>query len=230
MANEYSLALTEGTLLTYEFTQVNESLIEELSEIDYFYYDYLGLQQGDQVRWKIYDIEDREHYWLIRTMRSFSPDLNDYVDNFTTRIYKHPSTWVNETFKNLNLNTKYFPQDTASYFNEASKTFPEDVSEYCYLNNTQIILNFTRVSLYNTYIYEYDDQGLLKSYRLHDLNRLVFTFRLVERNYDLQPIISAWLTIIIIGIIALGILHVMDRKKRKTPYQKVNSILEKTRN
>lgn len=229
-SSQYQLGITENYLLTHEYNYINTTLVEELWEIDYFYDGFIDTQQGDRLEWLVYDIDEEHDFWRIHIAKYGGENLDQFAGNFSTKAFKTPELLANETFEKHGWEFTFIPMDGISYLSEFSAHVPEDQEDYCIVNGNRLILNDTAIGGFRTYVYEYDESGLRELFYLYDLGRLVFQISLISHGPNIDPYITAWTTLIIIGVISAVALYVIDRRKKKPPMHELHAIMRNARN
>lgn len=229
-SDQYELGITENYFLTYEYTYLNATLVEELWYIDDFYDTFIYNQQGDQLQWLIYDIDEEPNFWTIRVAKYGGENLDQFAGNFTTKAFKTPELLANDTFIDLEGAYNFIPMEVNSYLSEFSTLIPAEDSKYCSVNGSRVTFNYTAIGGFRTFIYEFNEQGMMSNLYLYDEGRFVVRFTLVSHGPNIQPYITVWVTLIIIGVISAVALYVIDRRKKKTPMHELHAIMRNARN
>lgn len=228
-AEEYQLGFDNKTRLTlvYEYTKVESDLLGYLADTTGAdeYEDLAKIDEGDQFKMVISDIDETEDFWLITVELYSGENLDERGDDLETKVYKKPSKLVNKIFEDDTEDTSslyFMPLDTEKYLESLEELAIEDIeySEVSYsifVDGTELTFDYTGSGYSDTLIQEYGEDGILESFVIKSNGEEVFKRELIDSYEDFSVAIYSIFTIIvsIISILSVSAFIIQKRKKNE---------------
>lgn len=230
-SDEYEVGFDENTEITWEFTKVNEDLLEEMYEFyDPEYEDVdFDYEEDDELKIKITSIdnEDEDYYEL-----NFNLYENDeLVGPSYFKVAKDPDDlaedWINDE------NDPYFDYgdsydlfiiltDTEDYLEEFEETISTATLESAFISasSDSIVINNSFLGREDSVAFEYDDDGILEKMTIVYRNIEILEMELkdvTKDQFNLQTFLIITIVIaIILTPIIIGIVLIIKRRSRKS--------------
>lgn len=202
--NQYKLGLKERTVLIYEFSTVNTTLLDILAEYDYSYKELSDIPEGFTTKWVINNIDSKKNNWTISANLFTGDNLDVYSGNLQTVCFRSPELFSISVFNSSDVFLDFLPVDVTEYLLEFNSCIPDLFNDTCYINDKSIIFDFRPLGYNDTIIYQYNTQGILEEYNILYGSQAALSRILIKSNRQQEPFHSfIILIIIIISILSL---------------------------
>jgi len=225
-SDEYDLELDENTEITWEFTTVNEALLEELFkryDVDYEALNH-DIEEGDEIKYKLTSYDEEDDYYMLY----FNVYEDDELEGYTThKIAKDPDdlsadwyTLPGEPVSNYgnSYDLLIILTDTRDYLEDFDNSIPAADHDRVYSTSSSIVINNTVLYRDDIGIFEYDEDGILEKFTLiyKDVPILIIELDDVSKS-QLSILVFLIIGIIIAGVVvllAVGIILIVKNKNK----------------
>jgi len=227
---EYQLTLTEGTTLIYEYTKVDEDLLEDLADSTGVeeYEDLAEIDEGDQLKMVIATIEKEEDHWIIMVELYKGKEFEERGEDLEVKIYKDPSDLKDKILEEVDddddqSNLYFLPVNVKEYLDNFEESVIEDEryfeAEYeLSVDDTELTFDYTPLGYSDTIEQTYNEDGILEEFTILCNGEDAFKRELIDISQESFNILSITiLSIISISAISTIIGIYILRKKKYFP-------------
>lgn len=227
-SDEYDLGIEEDTEITWEFTKVNEEMLEELFELYEVEYEaiYFDYKEGDELKYKLTSYDEEDDYYRLY----FNVYENDELEGYTThKVAKDPDDLSADWYAvagqtNIEYGDTYdlaiILTDTRDYLKEFDESIPSWDHERVYATSKSIVINNTDVNREDVAIFEYDEDGILEVFTLIYKNIIILEIELDDVSKSEFNLFFLILIVVIISsvviVLVVAILLII-RQGKKVP-------------
>jgi hypothetical protein len=176
----FQLGFKENAELTYEYSHVDNLLLNELVSEDLSYADFMFIPMGTTVKWKAVQVRETSRGWNILIEIWSGSGFNELVDRFQARMFKNPVDFSQDLFNDTASNLYVLPINVSIYLDALNNTIPSSERSYASVNRTQIIYDWTSSGRFDTIIHSYNRFGMLESFKIQYNHTTAFQFQLVQ--------------------------------------------------
>ena len=222
--DEYQLTLTEGTTLIYEYTKVDEDLLEELADSTGVeeYEDLAELDEGDQLKMVIATIEEDDDHWLITVELYKGKEFEDRGEDLEVKVYKDPSDLKDEILEEGDDQSSlyFFPVNVKEYLDSLEDRILEDERYYeadyeLSVEDAKLTFDYTSLGYSDTIEQTYSEDGILEELKILCYGEDAFKRELVDVSQEtINSLSITILSIISISAISTIIAIYILRKKQ----------------
>ncbi len=218
--SQYKLGFKEGTVLIYEFSTVNTTLLDILAEYDYSYNELIDIPEGFAIKWVINNIKSQKTNWTISANLFTGDNLDEYSGNLQTICFRSPELFSNSVFNSSDVFLDFLPIDVTEYLLNFDSYIPDLFNDTCYINDKSINFDFTPIGYKDTTKYQYNTQGILEEYNILCDNQVALSKVLIKSYKQQEPFHSFIILFIVIASILslIGFVIIYKyRQKKKAP-------------
>lgn len=248
---ESSDSLSDSAYIYWEYTTVNQTLIQNLINEGYCDESYLSFEEGAQLEWNICLDDNTDDFWEIG-VRALSDSYNsenyygsndseecydcyDYsdYDYYYYSICKDPEIFASFWFSKAQSSfTKFIiPYDVETYLSEFENNIPSnETNKYKIVESSSIYEDMRGIGLHGHSELVYNKEGILKQYILYYDNEIALDMQLsdyyIDKSYYNNEnflIIIVIIVIIFVVIAPLSAIAQSEDKKRKNQLIKKES-------
>ena len=176
----FQIGFQENAELTYEYSYVNNLLLNELMSEDLSYADFMFIPVGTMIKWKAIQVQETSQGWNILIEIWSGSAFDELVDRFQARMFKNPVDFSQNLFNDTASNLYLLPVNVSIYLDAFNNTIPSSERSYASVNRTQIIYDWTSSGRNDTIIHSYNRFGMLESLEIQYNHTTAFQFQLVQ--------------------------------------------------
>jgi hypothetical protein len=213
-SSEYNLKLEKGYKITWQYTEVNNSLIQQINtnyNNTIFCIKDSNIKENSKITHIIEKIDELSDSWKLRISYKFEGESNEKLKDL--KIYKNPEKTSNDWLYEINdLKLRYVPSDVNEYLNELAK------KDYISSNITvksemsfqiRINLKCNNDTLDSEIFYE--NNGIINEFKLELNENIALKYEkteLVENKLTIDAYFIFLIIILVIPLICLVIIFV----------------------
>ena len=190
----FQLGFKENAELTYEYSHVDNLLLNELVSEDLSYADFMFIPMGTMVKWKAVQVQETSKGWTILIEIWSGSGFNELVDRFQAKMFRNPQDFSYDLFNDTALNLYLLPVNVSNYLNAFNNSIPPFARSYASVNRTKIIYDWTPSGRNDTIIHSYNRFGMLESFEVQYNHTTAFQFQLVQYTLGFDTILL-WIII-----------------------------------
>ena len=233
--DEYQLTLTKGTTLIYEYTEVDEDLLEYLADTTGVeeYEDLAEIDEGEQIKMVITEIEEKDDHWLITVELYKGKDFNERGEDIEVKVYKKPSDLKDEVLEgeeDEQSHLFFLPVSVEDYLDSFEESVIEDERYYevdyeLYVDDTKFVFDYTAVGYSDAIEQKYSEEGILEEFMVLCNGEDAFKRELIDisskGNFALSITILSVVSVIATSIIIMTVINKRKRYKKSSDSEKI---------
>jgi len=239
--DEYELMLSEGTTLVYEYTEVNEDLLEELADSTGVeeYEDLAEIDEGDKIKMVIFAIEEEDERWVITLELYKGKDFEERAEDLEVKVYKDPSDLKDKILEEVDDDDDqsylyFLPVNVKDYLESFEESVIEDDRYYevnyeLSVDDTELTFDYTIVGYSDIIEQIYNDDGILEKFSILCDGEDAFKRELIDISQESLNVLSLTVLSVISMLTSSVIIGVYIFKKKKyvasDPEKKVDKLL-----
>lgn len=223
---EYKLALTEGTTLIYEYTKVDEDLLEDLADSTGVeeYEDLAKIDEGDQLKMVITTIKEEDDRWIITVELYKGKEFEERAEDLEVKVYKDPSDLKDEILEEEEddddqSNLYFLPVNVKDYLDSFEECVIEDERYYeadyeLSVDDTELEFDYTIVGYSDTLEQTYTEDGILEEFVILCDGEDAFKRELVDISQENVNVLSIMI-LSVVSVVASSVIIVIYIFKKK---------------
>ena len=222
---EYRLTLTEGTTLIYEYTEVDEDLLEDLADTTGVedYEDLAEIDEGDKIKMVITEIEEKDDNWVIIVELYKGKDFNERGEDVEVKVYKKPSDLKDEVLEgeeDEQSHLFFLPVSVEDYLDRLEESVIKDERYYeaeyeLSVEDTELTFDYTIVGYSDTIEQKYSEDGILEEFVILCDGEEAFKRELVDISQESFNVLSITIISVISAVAISVIIGTVVIKKKK---------------
>ena len=238
--DEYQLRLTEGTTLIYEYTEVDEDLLEALADSTGVeeYEDLAEIDEGEQIKMVIATIEEDDDHWLITVKLYKGKDFEERAEDLEVKVFKDPSDLKDEILEeeeDFQSYLYFLPVNVKDYLDSLEESVIEDERYYevdyeLSVEDKELTFDYTLLGYSDTIEQTYSEDGIIEEFVVLCNSEEAFKKELVDISQESLNVLSITILSVIFIIAATSFIGFVIIKKKKymnslDPEKKVDKLL-----
>lgn len=223
--DEYQLTLTEGTTLIYEYTKVDEDLLEDLADstgVEEFE-DLAEIDEGDQLKMVIMTIEEEDDRWVITVELYKGKNFEERAEDLDVKVYKDPSDLKDKILdeEESDQSHLYFlPVNVKDYLDNLEESVLKDERYYeteyeLSVDDTELTFDYTVVGYSDTIEQVYTNDGILEEFTILCNGEDAFKRELINISQEIVNALSITILSVISVVASSVIIGMYIFKKKK---------------
>lgn len=188
---DFEIGIESGTAIIWEYSEINEDIMEDLVNQEGYNEDYLSLSEGDQIRWDIYQIDPYSDsntdyhevflYWFEGT--NLDTETGEYIGDYYTHVGMNAS-FVGDQYYTEDSDYSFSPTyiicaPVNQYLTELITGFPESKQALYSVEGFSLIIDFTKKDGGDKIVITYNTQGVQETYQVFWEDNLAFKRELI---------------------------------------------------
>jgi len=230
---QYKLSFRESATMTYQYTIINEELLDFLAEHDPSYWGLSDIEVGIIIKWVVSDISSNLSCWNIKSNVYGGMEDLVYIGYFEATLFKSPVDFSNSLFNESGASPYFLPINITTYLVSFKDYIPSNYSNICIVNNSELIFDWKSIGFNDTIVYSYNIDGIMDGYYILCDYEIALAFELINYSKGIDEFdYTLWIVITVISIVSLVSITILVKKKyfkrgRVTLRKKRDKLLKK---
>ncbi|KKL71645.1 hypothetical protein LCGC14_2092830 [marine sediment metagenome] len=219
----FTLSLRRNDVIIYEYNVVNTSLLYDLGEEHEFYKNLsLGsIEEHSKIKLIVDDMYEDYDYWIIE-FRLYNYSSNNLIGYMNRYCAKFPEVFVYQIYSDGFLDI--LPANVNSFLLQSRDLIAEYNDSSIQISDHNIIFDYTAVGDNYTFVFNYNQRGILDKYSLLYKGSVAFEKTLIafsSKDGDFPLLLIIFILVISCVSVGVGIFIYKKKTREKNRSKKL---------